>query len=378
MTYEYAYDFQEANRADLVELCYKLELEVNDFSYPPMAKCPFHVDKNKPNMALYQQPFGKYKGPHYKCFTCGAKGSPIDLVVGVQGVKPWEAARFILGRRSNEGSPKKTRRVRHQNGESVQGHDSRRQDHFSQAAQLAHERLVSNSGREARAYLSRRGLLDIALEYRFGLWWNDDGTRWSGRLVIPYPARISTGPRSLGAAHCQENNGDAPKTLEIPAAGYPEGYAISHLKGRDLTGMSMVKYLCSPGSRNIPYLLDAALGLAKQCGHLLITEGELDCLTVKLLLGNSTPVIGLPGITALAHQEDLAAQFQGLDIFLIVDNDKAGMDYIEPYRALLLRQGAHSVRALVAEPVRPKFDLNDMLVHFGADETATWLIDRMR
>ena len=51
-----------------------------------MVRCPFHPDKT-PSMKLYED--------HFYCFGCGASGDVIDLTGKVNGISPYEAAKWL-------------------------------------------------------------------------------------------------------------------------------------------------------------------------------------------------------------------------------------------------------------------------------------------
>lgn len=55
-------------------------LEVNSAG---MVRCPFHED-HTPSMKLYMD--------HFYCFGCGKHGDVIDLIAGLAGITPYEAA----------------------------------------------------------------------------------------------------------------------------------------------------------------------------------------------------------------------------------------------------------------------------------------------
>ena len=52
------------------------------------ALCPFH-DDHKPSMGI--------KNNRYRCFSCGASGSAIDLVQKIKGMQFVEAVKFLSG-----------------------------------------------------------------------------------------------------------------------------------------------------------------------------------------------------------------------------------------------------------------------------------------
>lgn len=69
---------------DIVEVAQQYGLSINRTK---KAICPFHNDRN-PSMS--------FKNGHFRCFSCGASGSVIDLVQQLLGLpSPLEAVRVL-------------------------------------------------------------------------------------------------------------------------------------------------------------------------------------------------------------------------------------------------------------------------------------------
>lgn len=68
---------------NIIEVAQLYGITVNKYN---KAICPFHSD-HKPSLS--------FKGRYFTCFVCGAKGSVIDLVMGLFELKPIEAVKKI-------------------------------------------------------------------------------------------------------------------------------------------------------------------------------------------------------------------------------------------------------------------------------------------
>lgn len=95
--------------------------------------------------------------------------------------------------------------------------------------------------------------------------------------------------------------------------------------------------------------------------HLVITEGEIDCLSVSQAMDNKWPVVSLPNGASSAAKA-IALCYDWLDRFqrivLMFDMDKAGRDAVEEV-APMLPPGKAAVAVL------PRKDANEVLLHEG-------------
>ena len=78
-----------------------------------MARCPFHPDKT-PSMKLYDD--------HFYCFGCGTSGDVIDLAGKMEGLLPYEAAKWLanslhIGQEQSTQIYKQNKSVIHQERE---------------------------------------------------------------------------------------------------------------------------------------------------------------------------------------------------------------------------------------------------------------------
>ena len=79
-------------------------LYTSELGYPPAKKdsksltylCPFHPDKNNPNLRINTES-NKHRGG-YRCFACGESGDVFDFVMKVRGVPFQEALEALAGR----------------------------------------------------------------------------------------------------------------------------------------------------------------------------------------------------------------------------------------------------------------------------------------
>ncbi|MFC7689385.1 DNA primase [Paeniroseomonas aquatica] len=121
--------------------------------------CPFHNEKT-PSFYVYDD--------HFHCFGCGAHGDAISFVMQTEGAAFPEAVERLAGEaglevpRATPQAAERERRAKDLHGVCA-------------AAEAAfRRRLTLPEGREALAYLRRRGLSEATIA-RFGLGWSGEG-----------------------------------------------------------------------------------------------------------------------------------------------------------------------------------------------------------
>jgi len=290
-----------------------------------MALCPVHGDQ-RPSMSI-----GARGGNYFRCFSCGAHGSIVDLVAAVQGCNIREACLWIesrYGPSSSGTSPREPHRTQHR--PSPQEHkppDRRDGREYSDI----YADLVGRCDRgEAVEYLKGRGITSEVTEAfsiaclplnpktvieamveRFGL----ERLKASGIL---YLSRNGLPSCSLG------NN-----RLIIP---YYDGEVIVNLQGRDIDGCANVpKYKHLPGIAVRLYnMKDLPAG-----SRVLLCEGAMDVLSC-MTLGLLHPV-GVAGTSSF--KPEYYELFIPYNVGVCADNDTAGAGFYMALRKGFLERG---------------------------------------
>lgn len=293
-------------------------------------------------------------------FNTETKGDVLDLFARLEGLptgapfpEVLKAARQYLGMPEPEAGPQvtingTTHKATNAKSTSVDAPDQattrekQSQDKpdwlpaFIQQAQAALETGDSAAAARAREYIASRGLTTRL--QAFGViddtvtmppHWDADYSRGvRGRLLIVYQ---------------DERNQPC--------------YFIA----RDLTGQADDKYkYLKPKGLSMPAPFNApALAEAEKRGTLILTEGELDALSLTIAYGKRHPVIGCSGGTLpKGWHERIAAA--GCEVLILFDTDKPGIDKAEAMRAKLSGlEGAGPVRILRLQG--PHKDANDIL-----------------
>jgi DNA primase len=304
--------------------------------------CPFHNEKT-PSFYVNDD-----KG-FYHCFGCGAHGDVIRFLTEQEGLPFMEAVKSLASGAGME-VPAATPEAQARSSEQDE-----LQALAGKAAVWFQTQLAGNEGREARAYLARRGVSD-ALVGAFGLGFapgtglkaalgraddermlaagllgrGDDGQvyeRFRGRLMFPIRDRrgrvVGFGGRALGDAH--------PKYLNSA-----DGPLFD--KGRLL------------------YNLDRAGPAARKAGRLVVVEGYMDVIGVA---GAGISELVAPLGTAMTETQ-LGLAWRLVDEpILCFDGDGAGQRaaYRACLRALPLLQPGKSLRIAVLPPGEDPDDL---------------------
>lgn len=309
--------------------------------------CPFHQEKT---------PSFHVSGEHqtYHCFGCGAGGDVFSFVMALENMTFPEALRH-LAERAGIPVPERT------------GPAGDQLERIRQALQIARtyfrECLASSDGREASAYLTRRGI-GAELRERFGLGFATDS--WDGLLRH---ARRWVGEADLADAglvvHAQSGRlyDRFRNRVIVPiesGGGAPVGFG-----GRNL-GPEEPKYLNSPETavyKKGSVLFGAAQARAaiREESHVLVVEGYFDVLSLAQAgLGAAVGTCG----TALSSEQARQLARYGVRIVLLFDGDPAGVRAALRALPIVVPEGAE-VRVLVP-PVG--LDPDDWVRERGAEE----------
>ena len=119
--------------------------------------CPFHTEKT-PSFSVHST------HGFYKCFGCGASGDTIKFVMEIERLTFWEAIK-LLAERNGIPLPKRTEQA-----DEETRRNARLYEMHETAVRLYRDALSSAAGRDAKAYLAKRGVRpDMIDEFSLGL-----------------------------------------------------------------------------------------------------------------------------------------------------------------------------------------------------------------
>ncbi len=270
--------------------------------------CPFHNEKT-PSFAVYPDTSSFY------CFGCGKGGDVISFVMERDNLEYIEAVR-ALAERAGMTVPEA--------GEDT-GFRLRKRllDANRAAARFFFTSLNSDGGREARAYLRRRGLSDSTIK-RFGIGWAPSG--WDGLRAALNSAGFGD-DELISAGLCsksQKNSGIYDffrERVMFPVIDV-RGNVVA-FSGRTI-GSDPRKYL---NTRDTPVFKKSrtlfALNIAKNTSsrRIIVAEGQMDVISIHSAgLDNAVAALG----TALTDEHArMIAQYAD-EVVLAYDGDEAG------------------------------------------------------
>lgn len=392
---------RQANEmADIVAVAFHLGMDVRTQGHVPYTHCPFHGDTGRMNLAFYQEPGERGANvPRVYCFTCGTQATALDLIMKQRDCDIFEALEWLrsyLGLQDGVAQQIPVRPVI-----KPEKPVNNKRGAVNQAIRSLWSDLPdSKSGRD---YLEYRGVLGTAEQYQLGYWAADDG-RWAGRIIIPYLESLEpesavwtmVGARIRNTLDLGQLSPDGPHTDQVGTQGnqcQPGSHDPDEVSAPGRI-RDDPKYLYTSAASRKPYLWEIALARAERDGYLILTEGELDGLSVLHAFGGAAPVAALGGVGAIGAvgQEPRLA---GLDLLLVADLEapaRYGTEHEEAdLRKLRLiekrvAETAWSLRRLNArvQIVYPpsindgkKTDVNDLLMSYGPEGVLDWLLPEL-
>ena len=231
--------------------------------------CPFHGEKT-PSFYVYDD--------HYHCFGCGVHGDAIGFVMQASGASFPEAVEQLAaeaGMQVPKTSP-----------EAAEA-EKRRLDLagvLDAAAASFQRRLRLPEGKDAREYLTRRGLTDETVE-KYGLGWSGEGRG----AVAADLAREGVTQDDLVDAGLMRRDDDSGRVYDLffNRVMFPirdrRGRTISF--GGRVTGDGQPKYVNGPetllfSKRRTLYGLDLAREAARRGGTVVVVEGYMDVIAL--------------------------------------------------------------------------------------------------
>lgn len=275
------------------------------------ACCPFHGEKT-PSFYVYDD--------HFHCFGCGVHGDVISFVMQSEGRSFPEAVEQL----ANEAGLDMPRQDPRQ---EARAQEARSLGDVLEAVQAVYRQaLYQPAGKQALAYLRRRGLSDATIE-RFGLGWAGEGR---GALLEALRGQDITAELLLQAGLMRVDERGAPKgELFFSRVIFPirdrRGRLIS-FGGRTL-GDAQPKYVNGPetalfSKRRALYNLDQArAALRDPAQKLIVAEGYMD--VIALAQAGFDAAVAPLGTAMGAEQLELLWREASHPI-LCLDGDAAG------------------------------------------------------
>ncbi|MDB5374321.1 MAG: primase [Belnapia sp.] len=234
--------------------------------------CPFHNEKT-PSFYVYDD--------HFHCFGCGAHGDAISFVMQTEGAAFPEAVERLASEAGLE-VPKATPQAaeRERRAKDLYG--------VCAAAEAAfRRRLALPEGREALAYLRRRGLREATIA-QFGLGWSGEGR---GALAADLKGEGITPEQLVAAGLMKPRDPDRPEGGVVDMFFNRVIFPIRDRRGRTISfggrilGDGQPKYVNGPetelfSKRRSLYGLDLAREGAFRGGTVVVVEGYMDVIAL--------------------------------------------------------------------------------------------------
>jgi DNA primase len=288
-------------RHPIVDVIARYGIELRPSGSAFTGRCPFHVDRGRPNLAAYP------RSGRYVCFRCDAHGDAIEFVRQLENVSFREAVARLDSRvvgavdasRKLIRSPKPHRSV-------PQRDDPSAPSVLAAALELYQNRLLSEA--PAMTYLTARGFSrEVVDRWHIGF---AAGGELAEYLIW---RRLSVGcARRLGLLdkHCRERLSGRIIIPEI-RRGQPIWFIGRLLDDSD----DADKYWGLPGTKPL-------LGWDEACGDrraVAVVEGPLDLLALRMW--------GVPGVATCGTRLS-PAMLNALDhwqrLYVLMDADQAG------------------------------------------------------
>ena len=340
----------------LNELKYRCDVEQIIGSYVQLRRrgrnltglCPFHSEKT-PSFTVYPE------NQSFYCFGCGAGGDIVTFIRRIENLDYMEAIRFLAERvgmqvpenEMDDGAHRLKMRILEINRES---------------ARYFHKALMSEAGREARAYLIGRGL-GKPIIVRFGIGYAPPGwqnlTDHLSRLGYTSDEMVAAGVANRGKkGGCYDVFRNRVMFPIIDLRG-----GVIAFGGRRLSEADNPKYVNTGDNpvykkgRNL-YALNFAKNSKRQ--ELLLAEGYMDVVAIHQG-GFDNAIAGLG--TALTSDQARLISSYTQTVVLCYDSDEAGQKATQKAVRLLDEVG---VRTRILSITGAK-DPDEFIKKFGAE-----------
>lgn len=274
--------------------------------------CPFHSE----DTASFSVSPGKQI---YYCFGCHKGGDVIHFVMDVENLSYPQAIRLLAERAGIHIEQNHDPEY-----EKKRDHKQRLEELNTEAARYYYRNLMSDFGKQARAYMHKRGITERTLK-QFGLGYA--GENWDGLL------------RHLKLKGYQDAEIEESGLFRISSRGsmidlfrerliFPIISGVGSGKivafGGRVLDKSMPKYINSPETPIYTkgrHLYGLNLAKKSRDGRILLVEGYMDCISVyQGGIDNVCAVLG----TALTEQQARLLRQQTDHVILSLDADRAG------------------------------------------------------
>ncbi len=312
--------------------------------------CPFHGEKTAsfsvaPNKQMYY------------CFGCHKGGGVINFIMEIEGLSYPDAVRF-LAKRVNLEVPED------EQYQSQYKEQERLWNLCRDAAKYYHEMLKSDAGKEARAYLVKRGM-DWPTVVKFGIGYAPDDFH----AILPAMQRLGYSREELIAANLAAVSQKNPQNVydrfrnrimfpQIDLRGSVIGFA-----GRALDKDAKAKYINPTetlvfSKRKFLY----AMNLAKKSKrpYIILCEGPMDAIACHQF--GFDCAVASQGTALTEEQVNLISKYTD-QVIMTYDNDSAGQNATQRAISMFSKAG---VRVKILQLHDAK-DADEFLHKFGAD-----------
>ena len=336
--------------------------------------CPFHQEKT-PSFNVNQSK------QFYKCFGCGVGGDAIKFVMEVDGLSFPEALKILADR---NGIPMPQRHEFHDAESRLRG--ALHEMHVL-AADFYHAALMGPQGADARAYLTKRGVVPALIE-TFQLGFSDP----SGQQLTRKLQEAKYTPEQLEASGLVRRRAEGGQGFYDAFRGrlmfpiHNESGKVIAFGGRAMKDDEQPKYLNSPETpiykkTSTLYNFHRARDGMRKTGHAVLVEGYMD--VIGIWAAGVTECLASCG-TALTNPQVRAMHRHTDNVVVNFDPDNAGANAAERAIQLLLDEGLR-VKVVALEG---GLDPDDYVKQNGAEAYRAkiasasgyfhWLADRAR
>ncbi len=293
--------------------------------------CPFHNEKS----ASFSVSEDKQV---YFCFGCKASGNAITFVQNYQGLTFPEAIEYLANRASLSLPIPQT-----EGGARVQSQKATHAKINGLAAQFYHQQLLSlPRDHEARVYLTKRGLDELAIEkFQLGYApnaWSDLALYFEKkRAPMPEVERLGLIKSRAGAS---TGHYDLFRHRLMFPIFSPTGECVG-FGGRVLSSEQQPKYLNSPDSPafhkgRVFFGLNHAAKFIRSEDEAIVVEGYMDWLALtNFSIANAVATLG----TALTVEHAKLIKRYTHRVLLLFDGDEAGKAAARRSLPILLSEG---------------------------------------
>ncbi len=280
--------------------------------------CPFHQEKTP---SFYVSP--EYQ--MYHCFGCGARGNVISFVMEYEKMDFIDAVKLLAERA----------------GISIKFQGTDIQERIIQlntlAAEIAHNLLYSDIGKEALKYLMERGIKDDVIK-EFSLGYSPDEEKFLLNKVIKDFTMSEIIKSGLVVKYGTGYRDRFRGRIIFPI--FSHSGNIVGFGGRTLKGDS-AKYLNSPetpvyNKRNVLYGFFQAKGEIRKLQEVILVEGYFDFLT--MYSGGFKNSVASLGTSLTEHQAEILSHYVK-SAYVMYDADEAGIKAAMRGATLLFENG---------------------------------------